>query len=81
MAEDLSRTERHEMSEMVERVARAIEGQMGGKSIDMARAAIEAMRDPTEEMRTALCKACSTDCFAGCDVGSVWNVGIDEALK
>lgn len=49
--------------------------------VDYAKAAIGAMRDPTEEMRTALCKACSTDCFAGCDVGGVWDAGIDEALK
>jgi hypothetical protein len=39
------------MSEMVERVAKAIEGQMGGKSTDMARAAIMAMRAIFEEMQ------------------------------
>ena len=42
------------MSEMVERVARALQRFYGGDlPVEAARAAIEAMREPTREMSTA----------------------------
>lgn len=78
------------MSEMVERVAAAIEHQMNASRSDcdvkeqfelLARAAITAMKDPSEEVRTVLCASCSDNCFHGCGCGDVWNAGIDEALK
>jgi hypothetical protein len=46
-----------------------------------ARAAAEALKDPPEVVRDALCRACSTDCFAGCDCGGVWDVGLDAILN
>lgn len=61
------------MSEMVERVINAIRGPIAGNAAsyeDIARAAIEAMREPTEEM----CEA--AECAA-----IMWNAGIDAALK
>lgn len=68
------------MSEMVERVATAIEArvsQPGQCSYqDMARATFEAMREPTE----AMIEAAWADALAE-DAKGVWQEMIDEALK
>lgn len=77
------------MSEMVERVSAAMDkcGQERGCRVPavilrhLAVAAIAAMKDPSEEVRTVLCASCSDNCFHGCGCGDVWNAGIDEALK
>jgi len=66
------------MSEMVDRVAMALRGQKIGTKVlwtyeDLARAAIEAMREPTDAMVMA------TD-HAG-DIYDAWRDMIDEALK
>lgn len=73
------------MSEMIERVARAIMSEENPDSLDqysaMARAAIEAMREPTDEM-----KNCSEEVHWGysCHVcGGLkegWQAMIDAAL-
>lgn len=73
------------MSEMVERIAKAIEvafereGRVfdAGQAETLAHAAIEAMREPTEAMMTA-------GCFEGIGRGTaqfVWRDMVDEALK
>ena len=76
-----------QVSEMVERVARAIVAKMGAQTgreppgdaamsktaCDVARAAIEAMREPTEEMVTA-------PGVVAWDFGEIWRVMIDAAL-
>lgn len=81
------------MSEMMERVQEAIRKEIGtrhhglpkggwdGLMKQAARAAIEAMREPDDDVRDAICKACADYCFRGCDCGTAWNAGIDEALK
>lgn len=75
------------MSQMVERVAYAIYEQQHGVSFDLAsepekraqreiaRAAIEAMREPTTEMMTAIGYPNYPDGW------SRWGAMIDEALK
>lgn len=77
------------MSEMVENVARAIfEAEYSGgegdeyrweRSVDayhaMARAAIEAMREPTPAVFYAVRREC------GADARSAWYAGIDAALS
>ena len=79
------------MSEMVDRVAKALSDQMEAdmpsftvmswdKCTDQARevfrkrarAAIEAMREPTERM---------SDCISSYDNPTIWQAMIDEALK
>ena len=67
------------MSEIVERVAKAIEGAVVGDigiARIAARAAIEAMREPTNEMIHA-------GLMAGCRVNSIegWRAMVDEASK
>ncbi len=63
------------MSDMIERVAKAICGPEDPCRLDLARAAIEAMREPTD----AMCGAW--------DVGDTpeakpcWQAMIDEALR
>lgn len=98
------------MSEMVERVARAIssqegndwDGQLGGRECvriryrNMARAAIEAMREPTREMINIISKtyfeieSVELDDQASAKQNAVklvtyiargWHAMIDEALK
>lgn len=86
------------MSEMVERVARAIHNAKPGNAWDWlreyakggdqtakgiiddrmleARAAIEAMREPTEDMSVA-----ALDCGPDRDAVTYWKVMIDAALK
>lgn len=75
------------MSEMVERVGLAL--YVAGKWIDedatliqrcerLARAAIEAMREPTEAM---ILEAYSDDAIGCGDAKAVWQHMIDEALK
>ena len=70
------------MNEMVERVARALHAMHGTKSPfkpyadlyrDQARTAIEAMREPTDEMLEAL-----NNC--GGDTDAIWTAMIDAAL-
>jgi hypothetical protein len=69
------------MSEMVERVTMAIAKASGEKPVfayrfeEMARAAIEAMREPTPEMWDACEKA-----RADFETGIGWPVMIDAAL-
>jgi DNA polymerase/3'-5' exonuclease PolX len=65
------------MSEMVERVARAMYGEIDfrGEAYKKARAAIEAMREPTEQMSTAG-ELTPFDCHS--DV--TWRAMIDAAL-
>lgn len=83
------------MSEMVERVARAMKlrasqpvenlkslepvlvGSLGDAWPYLARAAIEAMREPTEGM----CKAHWQTCEVGGGNAAAWRAMIDEALK
>lgn len=69
------------MSEMVERVEEAIRRRMardGGYELsDLARAAIEAMREPTTDMENAGAEA---DDY-GLDAVQSWSVMIDAALK
>lgn len=71
------------MSEMVDRVARAIERAMA-EQMDptpgyLARAAIEAVREPTEGMELAGDQVGHySDAPAAC---TVWLAMIDEALK
>lgn len=85
------------MSEMVERVARAI-ADAGGSDFDqlpskhgpgfglrnmymnMARAAIEAMREPTEAMSEAM-RIANMNVAGGYDGPSGWEAAIDAALK
>lgn len=63
------------MSEMVERVARAIgNGLLTGTSIAQARRAIEAMREPTKAMiDETLWNACSR--------AKMWQTMIDDSLQ
>ena len=102
-----------EMSEMVERIARAIakrhgddfdaipadkyewtqnHGQFGGRFrdvnepykvdyLDMAAAAIEAMREPTDAMCNAPTWYDGDESFTPGDAKDVWDQMIDEALK
>lgn len=79
------------MSEMIERVARAIFNVNfshyppdlrercwpAGRSIsiEIAREAIKAMREPTEAMMIAACHAGNADMEAS------WRAAVDEALK
>lgn len=58
---------------MVEKVAAAITGPCLGNPEEMARAAIKAMRNPTEEM----CEAVQP----GMDAGKAWRAMIGAALK
>ena len=72
------------MSEMIERVAHAIRVEFTGMFKEdqapayerLARAAIEALREPTEEMLIA-----SEVDLNDFDVAAVWSVMIDAALK
>ncbi len=78
------------MSDMVEKVARAIEGPMvdmspgltpQGRLRLMAKAAIEAMREPTEAMvevgRKERCEHGDMQCGAS----ESWRAMIDEAIR
>lgn len=76
------------MSEMVERVARAIEPYAWGNkgfnirrevSMDLARSAIEAMRKPTEEMYQAAWNAEVSCSYT--ESAHAWDAMIDAALK
>lgn len=85
------------MSEMVERVARALyHAHSRNKPYDIlqpefqrqyekqARAAIEAMREPTEAMKNAMCEAgpdTNSGEFSWDDAATVWTSGIDAALS
>jgi hypothetical protein len=72
------------MSEMVERVAKAMALADGGNAywkpyMREARAAIEAMREPTDNMKFV---ASNTSLgFSPGDVADGWRLMIDEALK
>jgi len=79
------------MSEMVERVAKAIhQERFGGKLIwghypdsekaclEEARAAVEAMREPTESM---ISKGYDHVDYGGAHIESAWRAMVDEALK
>lgn len=74
------------MSEMIERVARAIcrsdadwEGNSWKQHVNEARAAIEAMRVPTQEMKEAVRLVGGTQALA---YGlAAWPTMIDAALK
>jgi hypothetical protein len=64
---------------MIERVARAIEGAVNRDDYeDMARAAIEAMREPNTEMKKA---GASPDYSCGDDAADIWRLMIDAALS
>jgi hypothetical protein len=66
------------MSEMIERVAKAIVGPCLGDPEKMARAAIEAMREPTVAMeRHAMEDVNTYDIWLP---GDFWRVMIDSAL-
>jgi hypothetical protein len=78
------------MSEMVERVARAIEvaldnsnirddGLTASAGMAAARAAIEAMRKPTAGIIIAI--AASLVCWEEVTPGEVWDSVLDAALK
>jgi hypothetical protein len=84
------------MNEMVERVALAVfkkEQEIRLRSIEqavigkaryylIAEAAIAAMREPTEAMRTAgELHGIDSDCKLECSELNVWQAMIDEALK
>lgn len=79
------------MSEMVERVALAISGSDDPANVleihrVRARAAIEAMRKPTEAMKGAGFLAVSVRHPDGCNMprgteAEAWSAMIDEALK
>lgn len=66
------------MTEMIERVAKAISGAPfpSKRSKDKARAAIEAMREPTEAMHAVLFRAN----VSLTDTGAVWGLLIDAAI-
>lgn len=71
------------MSDMVERVAKAIiaKGQTSAAT-GLARAAIEAMKEPTPEMVEAACAECDGLLFAGdLPVKNMWQVMIVKALR
>ena len=71
------------MSEMIDRVAEAIAKAERHESdamyADMARAAIEAMREPTKEMEAAYLAAC--DKSGACLWRTAYRVLIDAALS
>ena len=74
------------MSEMIERVAAAIRDAEQMHWNDMARAAIEAMREPTDEMRAAVENDASIqhgldDCNQHDIPDEAWRLMIDAALK
>lgn len=78
---------------VIERVAKALwksgsddqfpGGEMGGAYISQARAAIEAMRSPTEEMVASIGLAASIEsgCIMPYEVVTLWGGLIDTALK
>ncbi len=51
------------------------------KCLPDARAAVESLKEPNDSTRNALSRACSTDCFMGCNCGEVWDAGIDAILN
>lgn len=76
------------MSEMIERVAKAIRLRDTTDEFAMARAAVEAMREPTKAMIIAGCENNPTcwnentdDGFAADVANDVYRAMIDEALK
>lgn len=73
------------MSEMVERVMKALQLYGTGNDYQMARAAIKAMRKPTERMVWAATASTSGDGTPDGDydedVRCHWHAMIDEALK
>jgi hypothetical protein len=77
------RVEAAAMSEMVERVTRALQANNDGHWSDMARAAIEVMREPTPEMIEAGWIALNS--MSGFDekkrILAIWTIMIREALK
>lgn len=74
------------MSEMVERLAKVLREMGCGESFgcdEIARAMIQAMREPTEAMATAGCDAdCADEHYIGRFAAiEAWKLMIDEALK
>ena len=81
------------MSEMIERIARALAKEEGYAYDPLpynarARAAIEAMREPTEEMKRAGCKEPIYQCWGRNgeftddeSAGDIFTLMIDAALK
>ncbi len=69
----------HGTSTMIERVAMAITGPCLGRPMDMARAAIEAMREPTDEQYNAL--SATNKLWSELNSETVWKTYIDAALK
>jgi hypothetical protein len=68
--------------DMLEKVARAIAEAMEGGGFlwpDVAHAALEAMREPTEEMLIAGIE--SRDSGAGGTISEIWRAMIDAVLK
>lgn len=75
------------MSEMIERVARALVNRSEDRSLthdvfwqELARAAIEAMREPSKAMKEAAAKIDTNDMPYGDPVYS-WDVLISAALR
>ncbi len=81
------------MTEMIERVAKVMwetshVGQAWGNCSPVqaaiyredARAAIEAMREPTQEMKLAAYKAWTIRVANDADIGKIWQAMIDAAL-
>jgi hypothetical protein len=74
------------MSEMVDRVARALTAEFEsgrrvfdeGEAEDLARAAIAAMREPTEEMANG--RHTGGERISSIEAACVWRDMIDEAL-
>lgn len=74
------------MSEMIERVARALaklaDNDNWNEFVPDARAAIEAMREPTDAMMAAVdCAGEKADWLSGRAWTAAWQAMIDEALK
>lgn len=74
------------MNEMIERVSRALDARIsGGVTMtvgDLARIAIEAMREPTEDQRIAAVNYCQREKLKGWDdLDGVYRAMINAALS
>ncbi len=88
MQADTARETEKQAPPMIEQVARALarHGHREGESwwpayTDAARVAIEAMREPTEDMKRAGWRAIPEHDFGNVAAASVWDAMIDEALQ
>lgn len=69
------------MNDMIERVAKAIALRDTTDEFAMTRAAIEAMREPTEEMIKVGFSMTATAQSGTIDIEEVWQAMLDAALK